>query len=155
MLEQHPERLLSVAFGGWGIPEVDPQMKAKVPADKEGVDPKEAELYAAFRARLAERNKATGVGQEGGANQPKRPSTGRDDASRPEIDLTKVKIPVLAINGELDRPNVKTHRLQRELANFKSVVLPGKSHMSAIAAGTIPPQYTESLVKFIDANDPK
>ena len=45
--------------------------------------------------------------------------------------------------------------MQRELANFKSVVLPGKSHLSAIAAETIAPLYIESLAGFIDAHDPK
>ncbi len=45
---------------------------------------------------------------------------------------------MLAINGEYDRPNAKTHRMQRELADFKSVVLPGKSHLTAIMAGYIP-----------------
>lgn len=62
---------------------------------------------------------------------------------------------MLAVNGELDRPNAKTHRMQRELTNFKSVVLPGKSHLSAIVAETIPPLYVETLVQFINANDPK
>ena len=60
---------------------------------------------------------------------------------------------MLAINGELDRPNGKTHRMQRELANFNSVVLPGKSHLTAIMAGYMPPEYITSLVEFIDTND--
>ena len=72
-----------------------------------------------------------------------------------KIDLTKIKIPVLAINGEFDRPNAKTHRMQRELTNFKSVVLPGKSHLTAIMAGYIPKEYIESLATFIDENDAK
>ena len=71
------------------------------------------------------------------------------------IDLAKIKIPVLAINGQFDGPHAKTHRMQRELANFKAVVLPGKSHLTAIMAGYIPQQYIDSLVAFIDANDPK
>ena len=62
---------------------------------------------------------------------------------------------MLAINGEFDSPNAKTHRMQRELVNFKSVILPGKSHLTAIMAGYIPPEYIQSLVAFIDANDPK
>ena len=60
---------------------------------------------------------------------------------RTKIDLTKIKIPVLAINGEFDGPNAKTHRMQRELVNFKSVVLPGKSHLTAIMPGYIPKEY--------------
>ncbi|MEX0675654.1 MAG: alpha/beta hydrolase [Pirellulales bacterium] len=155
MLARYPERLMTVAFGGWGIPEVDPEIKAKVPPDKQGADPQEAELYAKFRAALAERNQATGSEQDAEKNRPKHPGKGRDDGSRPTIDLTQIKIPVLAINGEFDRPNAKTHRMQRELANFTSVVLAGKSHLSAIVAGSIPPLYTDTLVEFINSNDPK
>ncbi|HUE12826.1 MAG TPA: hypothetical protein VMR25_01570 [Planctomycetaceae bacterium] len=44
-------------------------------------------------------------------------------------------------------------RLGGELAHFESVVLPGKSHLTAIMAGYIPPEYIASLVAFIDAND--
>src|SRR5262245_46158022 len=154
MLARHPERFITVAFGGWGIPETDPQMKAKVPPDKQGTDPKEAELYAKFRAALAQRSQASGAAQNTERDQTKRRGQGRDDGSRPKIDLTTIKIPVLAINGEFDRPNAKTHRMNRELANFRSVVLPGKSHLSAIVAGSIPPLYTDSLVEFINSNDP-
>src|SRR5262249_9227554 len=76
MLARHPDRFLTVAFGGWGIPEVDPEWKAKVPPDKHDVDPREAELYARFRAKLAERKKASGAGKEA---EQKRPGGGRDD----------------------------------------------------------------------------
>ena len=61
----------------------------------------------------------------------------------------------MAINGEFDRPNAKTHRPWRELRDFTNVVLPGKSHLTAIAAPYMPPQYLDSVVRFIDANDPK
>jgi len=36
-----------------------------------------------------------------------------------------------------------------------SVVLPGKSHLSAIVAESIPPLYIETLEQFLNANDPK
>ena len=71
-----------------------------------------------------------------------------------QIDLTKVTIPVLAINGEYDRPISKTHRMSRELSDFTNVVLPGKSHLTAIAAPYMPKEYLESVVRFIDVNDP-
>ena len=73
----------------------------------------------------------------------------------PMLDLTKITFPVLAINGEFDRPNAKTHRLWRELRNFTNVVLPGKSHLTAIAAPYMPKEYLESVVQFINAHDPK
>jgi len=69
------------------------------------------------------------------------------------IDLTKVTVPVLAINGELDRPHYKTTRMARELFNFTNVVLPGKSHLTAIAFPTIPPLYIDSLAGFINSHD--
>jgi len=69
--------------------------------------------------------------------------------------LASIKIPVLAINGEFDRPIAKTQRMQRELKDFKAVVLPGKSHLTAIMAGYMPEQYTTTLVEFINAHDAK
>jgi hypothetical protein len=74
---------------------------------------------------------------------------------RLQFDLSRVKLPVLPTNGEFNRPNATMHGMQRELANCKSVVLPGKSHLTAIMAGYIPKEYAEVLVGFIAANDPK
>ena len=73
----------------------------------------------------------------------------------PQLDLTKITFPMLAINGEFDQPLAKTVRMHRELRNFTNVVLPGKSHLTAIMAGYMPKEYLESVVKFINANDPK
>jgi pimeloyl-ACP methyl ester carboxylesterase len=90
------------------------------------------------------------------APRPPRPTPAASAAARPagpQLDLTKLNIPMLAINGEFDRPNAKTHRLWRQLNNFTNVILPGKSHLTAIMAGYIPKEYAESLVKFINAND--
>jgi pimeloyl-ACP methyl ester carboxylesterase len=81
------------------------------------------------------------------------PAAGARPPAGPKLDLTKITFPVLAINGELDRPNAKTVRMKRELKNFKSVVLPGKSHLTAIVAPYMPKEYLESVVGFIDAND--
>jgi pimeloyl-ACP methyl ester carboxylesterase len=144
LLAAHPERFITASFGGSGIPEVDPEQVAKVPADKEGRDALEDEASEKLRHH-PERDDEALAAVRGSWNP----------ADRGKIDLTKVTIPVLAINGEFDKPNAKTHRMQRELANFKSVVLPGKSHLTAIMAGYIPPEYINTLVAFIDANDPK
>src|SRR5262249_39083839 len=43
LLAKHPERLLTAAFGGSGVPEVDDARKKEVPADSTERDPKEAE----------------------------------------------------------------------------------------------------------------
>ena len=72
------------------------------------------------------------------------------------IDLKTIQFPVLAINGEYDRPYSKTQRLWRELANFQNVVIPKKNHVSAImVGGPMPPEYIDALTKFINANDAK
>jgi pimeloyl-ACP methyl ester carboxylesterase len=153
-----PERFLSAGFGGSGIQESDPEWRAKVPADKEGRDPDEDTASRNLRIRRAMDNGMSREEAEKQADQP-RPSPAAPAAAaapRPlEIDLAKITFPVLAINGELDRPNAKTHRLWRELRDFTNVVLPGKSHLTAIAAPYMPPQYTLSVVRFIDSNDPK
>jgi pimeloyl-ACP methyl ester carboxylesterase len=155
LLASHPERFITAAFGGSGFPEVDPDWVAKLPPDKQGVDPQEAELSRLLRIRHAMDNGMTRPEAEKLAATPPQ-TAARPAAAAPrvtQIDLTKVTIPVLAINGELDRPHFKTTRMARELYNFTNVVLPGKSHLTAISAATIPKLYTDSLVGFINSHD--
>jgi pimeloyl-ACP methyl ester carboxylesterase len=154
LMEKVPGRFLTAGFGGSGIPETD-EWRDKVPPDKEGRDPKEAEASRALRVRSA---MDRGKSREEAEKLADAPAKSRPAIARPaplKVDLTKVTFPVLAINGEFDRPNAKTHRLWRELRNFTNVVLPGKSHLTAIAAPHMPKEYLESAVKFINANDPK
>ena len=162
LLASNPERFLTAAFGGSGIPEVDPEWIKKAPPDKEGRDPQEQEAGRALRIRHAMDNGMSREEAEKLASTPAPPrppataaGAAAPAAARPSIDLTKVTIPVLAINGELDRPNAKTTRMTRELKNFTNVVLPGKSHLTAIAAPYIPKEYADSLVRFIDKNNKK
>jgi pimeloyl-ACP methyl ester carboxylesterase len=145
LLAKHPDRFLTASFGGSGIREVDDEHKKEVPADKKGPDPQEAEASRTLARNPDRDDEALAAVQK----YPWKPE------ERSQIDLTKIKIPVLAINGEFDGPNAKTHRMQRELTNFKSVVLPGKSHLTAIMAGYMPKEYVDALVTFIDANDKK
>jgi pimeloyl-ACP methyl ester carboxylesterase len=160
-----PDRFITAGFGGSGIQEVDPEWRAKVPKDSEGRDPQEEEASARLRARrasdlgisaeelqkrLEQRRAAQQAAAASAAN-----TTARAQQAGPRLDLAKIRFPVIAINGEFDRPNAKTHRMKRELANFKSVVLPGKSHLTAIMAGYMPKEYLDSVVAFINANDPK
>jgi pimeloyl-ACP methyl ester carboxylesterase len=163
ILAAHPERLITASFGGSGIRDTDPAWLAKAPADKEGTDPQEAEASRGLRIRAAMDNGMSREEAEKAAAQP-RPTpaaAGTAAAGGPlaamraplEIDLTKVEIPILAINGEYDRPYAKTFRMWRELRDFTNVILPGKSHLTAIAAPYIPREYEESLVRFIDSND--
>jgi pimeloyl-ACP methyl ester carboxylesterase len=161
-----PERILTAGFGGSGIPEIDPEWRAKVPPDKEGRDPQEDEASRNLRIRRAMDLGMSREEAEKQAATPRPPTpapgTGAQAASAatrpqpagPPLDLTKITFPVMAINGEFDRPIAKTHRLWRELRNFTNVVLPGKSHLTAIAAPYMPKEYLESVVRFINANDP-
>jgi pimeloyl-ACP methyl ester carboxylesterase len=143
LLAKHPERFLTAAYGGSGVPEVDAAQKEKVPADKSERDPQEAEASRTL-SRIPDRDEEA---LRAVRAYPWKPE------ERGKIDLTKITIPVLAINGEFDNPNAKTHRMQRELKNFKSVILPGKSHLTAIMSGYIPKEYVDTLVTFIDTND--
>ena len=155
LLTMIPDRMVTAAFGGSGITETDPDWVAKVPADKQGRDPVEDTLSHNLRIHHAMDNGMTREEAEKLAAAPPaaRPAAA---AQRPalQIDLTKLDIPMLAINGEYDRPLVKTHRLWREVKDFTNVILPGKSHLSAIVNGYMPRLYVDSLVAFINSHDP-
>ena len=143
LLASHPERFMTAAFGGSGIQETDPKLRENAIAmDKPMPEPQGAEAAAFQRLREVAAKRAEA---KGGATAAPTPL---------QIDLTKVTIPVLAINGEFDGPHMKTERMARELKNFQNVILPGKNHMSAIAVGgPMPPQYIESLVQFVNSHD--
>lgn len=138
VLARHPERLITAAWGGSGVPEVDPEWVDKVPADEEGEDPEEKN------------------GRQALADSPFRDQEALDavraypwaEGERAQIDLTRVEIPTLAINGGFDRPNAKTHRLERQLRDFTNVVIPGKSHLTVVVQ-----EYIDALKAFIDRND--
>ncbi len=156
ILATNPERFLSASFGGSGLIETE-EWAERVPVDKEGLAPEEAAATTQFRDRPEV------PGQEVGnaARRPAGPPRGqrseflaRQRALSAAIDLAALEFPILAINGEYDRPYAKTHRLWREARNFTNVVLPGKGHLSAIMRGFIPQQYIDSMVAFITSNNP-
>lgn len=152
-----PDRMLTAGFGGSGVRETDDEWIARVPPDVEGTDPSEAKASRNLRISAAMNNGMSREEAEAAADKPREPRpvpTGdRARALGPDLDLRKVDVPVLAINGEFDRPFAKTHRLWRELRDFTNVVLPGKSHLTAIVAGSMPPEYVNAVVRFIDAAD--
>jgi pimeloyl-ACP methyl ester carboxylesterase len=165
LLTMIPDRIITAAFGGSGIPEADQEMRAKVPPDKQGTDPQEAEASRTLRIhRAMDLGMSKEEAEKQAANPPPARTAGTGTAAPaaaapartgPQLDLAKLNIPMLAINGEFDRPNAKTTRMTREVKNFTNVILPGKSHLTAIMSGYMPKEYLESLVKFINANDPK
>lgn len=157
ILASHPERFITAAFGGSGLREHDPSWLAKVPADKEGTDPQEAMVLRLLIIRSAMNSGVSREDAEKAADTALSARSSRPPATSPrpgpKMDLAEITIPVLAINGEYDRPYSKTHRMWRELSDFTNVILPGKSHLTAIVAPYMPKEYLSSLVRFINAND--
>lgn len=151
-----PDRIITAAFGGSGIMEFEDDYIKATPADSDGVDPQEAVVSRNLRISFAMTNGKTREEAEAISDVPREPfSTDLSNLRKwsEAIELRKVNFPVLAINGEYDRPFQKTHRMWRELNDFTSVVLPGKSHLTAIVAETMPPEYRNATVRFINSND--
>jgi pimeloyl-ACP methyl ester carboxylesterase len=132
-------RFITANFGGSGLTE-SAEWQDRIPKDKDG--PAEEEVGNNAAARRAA---PTGDRSE---------FIARQRAFADSIDYAAITFPVLAVNGEYDRPYAKTHRLWRELTNFTNVVLPGKGHLSAVMRGFIPQQYVDAMVDFITANNP-
>ena len=139
-----PDRFITAGFGGSGMTETNPAYRAAAEAMDDAL-PKatgaDAEGMERFRARVS-------ASRPAGSPPPA--------ATPPSADLTKLAIPILAVNGSFDNPYRKTHRLWREAQIFQNVILPGKTHLTAIAAGASPSQeYIDAIAKFIDIYDLK
>jgi pimeloyl-ACP methyl ester carboxylesterase len=152
LMASNPERFITATLGGSGIVETDDKLRAAAAAlDPPMPEPQGAEAAAFKQLRESSAARAQASGQSAGAAVA---------ATAPRqtlnIDLKSIQFPVLAINGEYDRPYSKTQRLWRELGNFQNVILPKKNHVSAImVGGPMPPEYIDALTKFINANDAK
>jgi pimeloyl-ACP methyl ester carboxylesterase len=162
LLASHPERFITAHFGGAGIMETDPEWVKKLPPDHQGTNPMEAELSHQLRIHHAMDNGMTREEAEKLAAQPparRAAPAARGTApaaaapARPPLDLAKLNIPIIIINGEYDRPRAKSTRAAREANDVTIVVLPGKQHLSAIVAGSMPKEYLTSLVGFINTHD--
>lgn len=141
LLAMIPRRFITAGFGGSGIQETDPKLRAQAQAMDEALPKAQGEDAAAmerFRSRVARSRPAT---------------TPAVSATPLAIDLTSVKVPILAVNGAFDSPYAKTQRLWREAPVFQNVILAGKTHLTAIASSGAPPLYIDAMVRFIDAHD--
>ena len=164
LLVDHADRFITAGFHGSGVAEVG-EWRDQVPADKHGVDPEAVEARAAYQAARAERGEEIGNDaaasaartpeQEAAARARSEAMAKRREALLARLDLTRIRFPVMAINGEFDFPLAKTHRLWRELDDFTNLVLPGKGHLSAVMAGFIPPAYIDGMAAFIERNNPR
>lgn len=147
LMARHPERFITAGFGGSGVRETDETLAAKArEMDPKGEDPQQEESRAQLLTRPGRDEVALQAVAEGRRANP---------GTAPTLDLTTIDFPVLAVNGEFDSPYSKTSRLQREVRNFRSVVLPGKAHNTAIMAGFIPQLYIDTIVEFITSHDTK
>ena len=178
LMSTNPEKFITAHFGGSGITETE-EWRDKVPADKTGEAPNESKARAAYQAVQTARGSARGeeVGNNAGALMARMRAAQQQGAQgaatatpgaapaqgnlvgmaarlQPTIDLRTIKFPVLAVNGDHDRPYAKTHRMWRELDNFTNVILKDHGHLSAVMAGITPPEYAGSLEKFITENNP-
>ena len=143
-----PERFITAGFGGSGLTETDPDLRAQATAMDDKL-PKAVGADAAamdrFRSRVSSARPATAATPNITPAPPAAPTV---------VDLSKLSIPIIAINGAFDNPYSKTHRLWREAGTFQNVILPGKTHLTAIAVGgPMPQQYIDVTVKFIDSYD--
>ncbi|MCP3065108.1 alpha/beta hydrolase [Myxococcus sp. K38C18041901] len=139
LMTRAPERVISAHLGGAGVEELDPVIRAEAEAkDPKGTDPDEQRILDEI------------------ANEP--PPDPRFVAAiteawsawwPPSIDLPSLRVPVQAVNGEFDAPYSKTVRLERELAEFENVIVPGRTHLTTL----IDSRYVDSLVDFIERND--
>lgn len=143
ILAKHPERVITATYGGSGVRETDPEWIAKLEPDTDETDPAEAEASQTLRAAPHRDSEALAALRQ----------YPWGEGERYNIDLTKVTVPVLSLCGEYDSPNARLTRMKRELKDFEYLILPGKSHLTAIMAGYIPDEYAETFVEFINKHD--
>jgi pimeloyl-ACP methyl ester carboxylesterase len=158
LLATNPERFITAHFGGSGISETDPEWIAKLPPDKQGRDPQEDAVSKGLRIHHAMDNGMSQAEAEKVAETPPAPRPAPTAATTPrpagpKLDLATLNVPIIILNGELDRPHAKSTRAAREARDVEIVVFPGKSHLTAIAAGYMPKEYITRLCGFIDAHD--
>lgn len=162
LMTSNPEKFITAHFGGSGITEIK-EFRDQIPEDKTGTAPMEAKAREAYyeiqEARGQARGEETGnaarrepTEEEAAAAAARRAAMA--DRPAPSIDLTAIDFPVLAVNGDYDRPYAKTHRMWRQIDNFTSIVLTDYGHLSAVMAGFVPEEYSAGLEKFITANNP-
>lgn len=138
-----PSRFITAGFGGSGMTETSDAYRAHAEAMDDAL-PQATGADAAgmdrFRSRVASSRPAG--------------SAPVSTQARPTVNLAALDIPVIAINGSFDSPYRKTHRLWREVKVFQNVILEGKTHLTAIAAGAPPSQeYVDEIAAFINRYD--
>ncbi|MCY1067366.1 alpha/beta hydrolase [Nannocystis sp. RBIL2] len=143
LLNAAPERFITASLCGTGVAEADEALRTAAEAlDPVGVDPEEIELL-----KMIEEGKIDAPVLDDAAMEAL--AVGWGQWGPPPVDLTDIEFPVLAVNGEFDRPYSKTVRMVRELPQFVSSVIPGRGHITTL----IDPGFRDALVDFIEAHD--
>ncbi|GEN12981.1 Pimeloyl-ACP methyl ester carboxylesterase [Myxococcus fulvus] len=139
LMTRAPERVISASLGGAGVEELDPVIRAEAEArDPKGTDPDEQRILDEIAGDPPPDPRfVAAITEAWTAWWP------------PSIDLPSLRVPVQAVNGEFDAPYSKTVRLERELAGFENVIIPGRTHLTTL----IDSRYVDSLVDFIQRND--
>jgi pimeloyl-ACP methyl ester carboxylesterase len=146
LMARRPDLFITAGFGGSGVRETDEVLVGQAAArDPQGLDPNQDRGRATLAARADRDNEALKAVQDGRQATP---------STAPPLDLTTIGFPVLAVNGEFDAPVSKTQRMQRELKDFRAVILPGHGHNTVTTAGFTPRLYIDTVAGFVRAHDP-
>ena len=146
LMARRPDRFITAGFGGSGVREDDEALREAAAAlDPKGLDPDQDAGRAKLAAHPERDNEALKAVQDGRIAKP---------STAPPLDLTTIGFPILAVNGEFDAPISKTQRMQRELKDFRAVILPGHGHNTVTTAGFTPRLYIDTVAGFVRENDP-
>lgn len=154
LLGMIPDRFITAGFGGSGMTETDPELRAKATALDEAL-PKatgdDAVAMDRFRARVAAARPGGAPAGRGAAAPAAAPP-----AAASTVDLSKLSIPIMCVNGSFDNPYSKSLRLWREAKVFENVILPNRTHLTSIGVGAQTPKlYIDSIAAFINTYDEK
>lgn len=128
-----PRRVLSVVLGGDGV--FDGGWRALGSEDATGDDASPPPAASYLWDPEADRPvyKAFGEGISRRATYSDRPP---------------FEAPLLQVLGQFDYPNTMSKLLKRQVSNYRLVVLPGRTHLTALAD----PEFTQAILRFIDDN---
>jgi len=144
LLKVAPDRFITATIMGMGVRETV-EWQGKTPRDPAPPRP------AAAPANPGSSTLAAAGGLTlNNAGVPRGAPMGAPEAN-PDVDLTKIKFPVMSLNGGDDAPLAKTHRMWRELQDYTYVVVPGRNHMQASSD----PKFGEELARFIVGHNPQ
>ncbi len=137
-----PDRFLTAAPMGIGIKDA-PEWSSKAPKDPE------APAGAARAAGAAPPARSATAGAAAPPARGSAPQMNGNPDPEQDVDLTKIKFPVLSVVGEYDRPYYKTTRMWRELQDFTFVMIPGANHGQARRTQRL----ANALARFITSYD--